>query len=295
MKQKNVFQTHYTALSVLLVMGSGVITLPRSGADEYTFLAFILSAVAAVCLNFAAIPLVNFILKEGSGKMSALKSAFSVTVYSALSIAVLWLIKAGFEELAVFLKNALLGKTPISLIYILLAAVTLYFCMNRQESILKLALLSFWADLVLVAIFFIMAMPNYNLRNIFIFRLPDFKTLLDQMKPYFTAAVLPSLLVPIYGGLIFKKSSPSAAFNVGLGFVLLGATVLCPLLLFGAPFSGETDFPFLSAASTVTVGRLFTRLTGFAYFICFSTAIIKLTAGIFIIKSLLNRINAILR
>ena len=55
-------------------------------------------------------------------------------------------------------------------------------------------------------------------------------------------------------------------------------------MLFGAQMSGEFDYPYAMAISTVTFGNLFSRLDGFSYFIYFVTALIKITVCVDVIK-----------
>ena len=102
--------------------------------------------------------------------------------------------------------------------------------------------------------------------------------------------------MPIFLKFFFDDTRTKQGFSgVIIGACLLGMCILSPILLFGAQLSGQLDFPNSYAVSTVTVGRLFTRLDGFAYFVYFVSSVIKITVCISVVRESLKTIDKSLK
>ena len=65
------------------------------------------------------------------------------------------------------------------------------------------------------------------------------------------------------------------------------------ILLFGPNLAGELDYAYSQYISTFTVGRLFTRLDFFAYFLFFITSISKIWVLGQTVKELLRLISGL--
>lgn len=292
MKSSRIFITHFISVSALFFMGNAIIKAPSNEADEFTFLAYLITCGLGILLY---LPL-SFLARKiylPSAENTVLFRIFKGFVYLILSIFSAFIIAETFKDYVNFTKNVILSASSLFSIISVFLLICLFFAFKRKEDVLKFALISFFAVFILVLFFFFAAMPNYSLRNIFIFRLPDIKTLFKQSLPYFKNPVLPSLLLPFYNILIFKKEKKSALFSGYLcGTLLLGLGILSAVLLFGTTFAGNLSFPYSSAVSTVSIGRLFTRLDGFSYFIYFSSALIRINVCIFIIYTSMKRLSA---
>ena len=88
-----------------------------------------------------------------------------------------------------------------------------------------------------------------------------------------------------------KVKRKTLTLGLSFGFFLLGIAILLSVMIFGAELSGRLDYPFFSAVSTVTIGKLFTRMDYLAYFIYFSSALIKITICLFVTFSSLKKIR----
>ena len=95
---------------------------------------------------------------------------------------------------------------------------------------------------------------------------------------------------------VFKnRCIKSALAGAVTGFSILGICILNSILLFGAELSGELGFSYISAISTISIGRLFTRLDEFAYLLFFITCIIKITVCGYVTFNCLKKVNTILK
>ena len=297
MKRKTVFFTHASAVSALFILGNGIIMFPVKSADEYNFTGFLLAQVLAFLLYFAVRPLADRFFCDNANKGAGnFKKALLVLCYVAVAVFAVFTAAAVFTDFTEFVTEVILPDTPKILAIIIFGAVVVFFATRRQEDILKFCLIAFWFTVILMVFFFIAVAHNYNLRNIFIFRLPQITTLARQTAPYIKNPVLAVLLLSVYQTLVFKKNRVGAAVSgIAAGGVLLGLCVLSSVLLFGAPLAGRLDYPYAAAVSTVTVGRLFTRMDGFSYFIYFAAAITKITVCLFLVYSSLKKLKSIFK
>ncbi len=292
--KKTIYLSHSVALYSLFILGSAVIQIPSATADEFTFTGYLVTIVIGFLLYLAVIPIANRIFAENK---SLLPSKIpSCIILLAISVAVSFLAADTFTDFTSFVHSEILPDQSPFFSVAIFAATVLFFSLRRQEDILKFALLSFSFIAIAITVFSFLTLHNYNLRNIFIFRLPTVSQLIKQSKPYLLNPVLPSLLLPVYNSLVFKKCRKKEAFiGLGFGFIILGACILSSVLLFGPHLAGTLDFPYAASVSTVTVGRLFTRMDGFSYFIYFASALIQITVCIFIVKGCIEKINKILK
>lgn len=294
MKNKTLFFSHSVAVYALFILGNAVINLPLKNADEYTFLAFLVMSAVSVLLCVAVLPIADWVFSEKEPIIGAKKVLIGL-LYVMVSVFALFCAGEAFYDFAKFAGEVLLPDTPRLIVFAVFLLVSVFFCSKRQEDTLKFFLLCSILCLVLILFFFFATAHNYSPRNIFIFNLPNFKTFILGIEPYFLKLLLPSLLLPVYQALIFKKSRQIVCIcGTASGFIMLGLCILSSLLLFGAPLSARLDYPYAAAVSTVTVGRIFTRMDGFSYFIYFAASLCKITVCVFIIKSCLERLNKIL-
>lgn len=282
-KEKTVFYKSTACSCALFILGNAVIVLPAKSADQFTFLGFIITALCSVLLSLLLIPLARKLLKEGTPKI--IKAA----VMLILSLYALFVAADTFSDFTHFVSTHILKDTNIAFIIFVFGAAVVFFGFKRQEDVLKFALLCFVFTAVAVIFFFAATSSNFDVKNIYISEIPDFKTLFSAVRPYFIKAALPAVLLPFYTAFIFPKGEKSACvLGVGMGYIILGFCLLTSILLFSPLLAGRLSYPYASAVSTVTVGKLFTRMDGFSYFIYFSAAAVKINVCIFITISALK-------
>lgn len=289
--KKTAYLTHNISLFSLFILGNAVINLPTKEANEFSFSAFILATAVSVLLFLLLSPLAEKIFKSGSSYTSTLKSVICGTVFFITAIFALFCAADTIKDFIAFAEEIILPDTHYFFTVIIFIGVAVFFARCRQEDFLKFCLLALILILILIVFFFFTA-ENYNIRNIFIFRLPEFSVLLKQSKPYFSNPVLPSLLLVAYNVLVFNKARKRVIVSgTVLGCAMLGLCILSTLLLFGAELAGGLDFPYAAAVSTITVGRLYTRMDGFSYFIYFACALIKTVVSWFVMYSCLEKLK----
>lgn len=293
MKKETVFSSHFSALTALFILGNSVMVLPVKGADEYSFLGYLIAIAIAFLLYFAVIPVANRLFADNkSGNLRAYKKILLTIIYLFTAVLAVLYAAETFLSFISFASTLLLKSYPKWVAVLIFLAVIAFFLLRRQEDFLKFTLLAFCFTAAVIVFFFIASVKNLNFNNIVILNIPNFKELLPQIKTYALNPVLPTLLMAVYGNIVFKKARPKDTFwGLGIGFTLLAMCILNSVLLFGAHFAAALDYPYASAVSTVTIGRLFTRLDGFSYFVYFASALAKIIVCLFITRSMLEKAN----
>lgn len=283
MKNEICFKTHNAAFIALFVLGNAIIFLPVKTANEYTFLAFL--AVCVISLGFFVgfSFIVNKFFNNKNGNI--IHKIWKTTVLIAVAVYSSFCGAEALKDYFKFISQYVLPDTNPFFIVLLFIGCVFFFLKANKKAILKFSLLAFFFSVTVTLFFFFATAHNYELRNIFIFELPNAKEFIKQAKPYFKEMFFPVVLLPFLNLEVFGKLRVKNSL-VGLlaGFLVLGICVMGSVLLFGANLAGRLPFPFASAVSTVTIGRLFTRMDGLSYFIYFVTTLIKTVCCVYIIK-----------
>lgn len=295
MKKDAQFFVHTIAITALFILGNAVIILPAGNVNEFTFLAFILSLLVGILLLFPFSFLAKTVFCKSTPKNVVLKTG-KILLLVFLCIFSLFTVSDAFSSFINFVKTVLLTNTPTFFITVIFAVTVLFFFLRKQEDVLKFFLICVGAVVIIILFFFLATSFDFNLRNIFVFSLPKVKDLLSQAKPYILNPALTAVILPFYTAAFFKRPRKSALFaGFFCGYILLGLCVIGSVLLLGSAFAGELPYPYSAAVSTVSIGRLFTRLDGFSYFVYFVCSLAKITVCLFVIKESLKKINSILK
>ena len=185
-----------------------------------------------------------------------------------------------FSEYTDFIYGAVMTRADMWVIKAVFAFCVYFFAVSKKTAIYKFSLLAaVLASTVFIILFFLSAktFDTHNLRGVF--SITDFS--LAQTADYFVKMFLPTVLCIMFIGKSDKKLSVfSAILGALYSIVLCLVVILDSVLSFGLPFAAKLSYPYISDISTVTVGSLFTRMDGFAYFAFFACYIVK--CGVYI-------------
>lgn len=293
MKSTTPYKFHETALATLFILGNGVIIFPTAIADEYTFLAYLLCSAAAFLLFFVFGGLISRAYSfTPNGDTKPYKKVMLTILYFVSAAIALYYMVQTFYDFSLFLSELVLKSFPVIVGFIAFLTVVVFFLLSQNEAFFKFSVIAFLFTAAVIVFFFLASLKNYRIGNIFIFSLPPIKTFIPQINEYFKGLILPVWLFLCFKAVVFKEVSKSYTFwGILSGILLLGFCILNSVLLFGTRFSATLDYPYASAVSTVTIGRLFTRLDGFSYFVYFAAAIVRINVCTILIKSLFRKIR----
>ncbi len=287
------FCVHAVLQTALFVLGSAVISRPARGADEFTFSGLLISFAAAVLLYALMLPLSKAAVLRSEGENTAVSGAALCLLFFGAALFSLWCAADAFIAFTRFASEIMLPDSPAVFSVLLFLSAVIFFTLKRQEHILKFFFTAFWGVLFVALLFFITMLSSFDPENIFIYDFFNVKGFAAASKPYLINPVLPLALLPVYNSAVLKKTRFKAGFaGIILGYFLLFLTVSGSVLLFGAPLAGELDYPYSFAVSTVSVGRLFSRLDGLSYYLYFICALCRVSVCLFTLKFCLKKANA---
>lgn len=293
MKNSIPYKFHTIALATLFIIGNGVIIFPTAIADEYTFLAYLLCSAVSILLFLIFGGFISKIYSFTPTSHTKLyKKALLTILYFATAAITLCYTVETFWDFSFFVSELALKDFPIVSCFLLVLAMAVFFALCKNEAFYKFSVIALCFTASVIVFFFLASAENYRIGNIFIFSLPPIKNFIPQLEEYIKGLILPVLLFLCFKTLVLKEVPKSYTFwGMLSGVVLLGLCILNSVLLFGTRFAGTLDYPYASAVSTVTIGRLFTRLDGFSYFVYFAAAIVRINVCIILIKSLFEKIR----
>lgn len=291
MTEKTNFKSHFTCLSALFILGSGIITLPTKNADRYTLYTLIISVLFTFLIYFILSLIQKYFLEKTQN--SKIFKIFSAIIYTAISVYALFTFAYTFKIFTRFAAHILLRDTSFLTAAILLGLVVWFFASRKQVDILKFSLICLVAALPVILFFFFGAMDDYKIDNIFIYNLPEFKNLLKNLYPFLKEISFPIIILFSFAS-SHKETTKSTISGIFIGYILLFLCISSAVMLFGSTFAARIEYPYTAAVSTVSVGRLFTRMDYFSYFIYFTSAIIKITVCLFTVKECLKKIKEIM-
>lgn len=293
MKNNTEYKFHTTSLAALFILGGGVITFPTARADEYNFLAYLLCSVFAFLFLFAFSKTIRklYSFTPNTYTKPYKKALFTILYFVSAAIALYYLVETFFDFLG-FISELALKDFPIIICFIAFSGMLILFALCKKSAFYKFSVLAFCFTAFVICFFFLASLKNFRIDNIFIFSLPPIKSFIPQLIEYIKEIIAPIFLFLCFKNLNLCKVSEKHSFiGVIFGVILLALCLLNSVLLFGGRFAGTLDYPYASAVSTVTIGRLFTRLDGFSYFVYFSAAIVRINLCTILIKSLFYKIQ----
>lgn len=276
-KAEKIFYSHIVSLSAFFIMGQFIISLPFI-KDFYSLFGFLISAVAGVLFCFLLIPLLE-------------KAVNIKIILMAFAVLCAFILANTFKAFCDFASSVLYENYALTVCLFLL--VCLYFGIKKAEDILKFSLLSFVYSLIVLIIFILLLLPNLKLQNLSlpinfeIEKLPksSFETFISIFSGFF--------ILGFFEFSILGETRKSAITSgVIIGSVVLLICALSAIFLFGSEFSAVVRFPFAQAISTATIGKLFSRLDAFIYFVFFFSCLLKISVCVFVIKFCLKKLSA---
>lgn len=255
--------THYTphifSFCALSVLGNAVISMPFYKRGGFLFV--LISAVLSLVLI-----LLTTLLTNQSSKSNAV---FYVTA-TVVSAAAVYGAVITFSDYIRFLKTVQMPPTSVYLLSAVLVLVIVFFVLNSTSAIYKYSLLVSVIGATMIVICFVGGIKNFDFSGFKeSFLNPNFN-IKDFLRCFSSLAV-----IPFFVSLKLKKSYTNPlVLGTAAGFFVLALCLAQSVFTLG--FASNIPYPYLNAVSVISSGSLFTRLDGFAYFIFFAAAIIKI-------------------
>ena len=187
-----------------------------------------------------------------------------------------------FAEDVMFLR---VSGLAVSGVFLLLSGY-LSFCGGKVLKKFTFLSAAFSAAAVVMLLF--MSVPHFDGRNLDLALSGGRRVSLMGVITAFARVFAPVTVAVIYLSCERKKAGGASVFRGLLfGCAILATCLACSVLIMGSAFSASCEYPYITAVSTVTAGKLFARMEGFAYMICFSASVIKTAVCLSIIRLIL--------
>ncbi len=285
MKSQSIKYSHTICLIACFTLGSAAIKIPFEGASSSSLLGFVAAAIIsiAVAVLLSSVFSSFFNPKHLENKNTRM---ILLPLYIAASLFILFDAAVSFNAFCDFVRLNMLEKTSRLIISGVFALCVYWASLNRDRVILKFSLITFILTAAAVIVFFVFLFPSADL-GLLIPKKTSAREILKETENYLLMVFLPAAPILIYEKLTFGATKRGiSAVGVTFGGIMLCVILCSSVMLFGIPQSAELSFPYADAISTISIGYLFTRMDGFAYFVFFATALIKVTVCILLIEKL---------
>lgn len=260
-KVRKAFPFSIPVIAVFMA-ANGLISMPFSGGNLWSFIAALLLAAVILPLSFKVSTRVS--IKGGVVSRSAAAIGSLVLLFPA----------AEALEYCEFVYKAVLPHADMWLIAALFVLCVVCLALSPGLALLKFAFLSFSGLFAAVILLFIMSAKTFELSN-----------LKAAFESGFSLAGTPQyackLVLPTVAALLFLRvytnnsTAPQVLCGAAAGGGIAAAVVLDSVLSFGLPLAEKLNYPYIDDISTVTVGSLFTRMDALAYFAFFAAYVFK--------------------
>lgn len=266
MLKKKTLDFHTVSAAAISVLSTAVVTLPAIN-DKSPILAMLFAFLTGLPIYMIFIRLIS--------KVNINNGVLKKIVSVLLGIFVLYLAAKSFHTVAAYFSLAVLTKTPVWLILSAFFILVFIAAVCGGDAVKKFTMLGFLSATVLIIILAVISFKNLEISLMSRPKLNAefFKTVAKYIVIIF---VFSSEILPFQkkGG-NKKEFLKSTVLGIGVGAVLLTLVVANSVLVFGENYAAEMKFPYSFAVSTFSLGTLFTRLDGFAYFIILTLNFLK--------------------
>lgn len=208
-----------------------------------------------------------------SKKPSVLGVIFAlVVIIAALCTAVTT--ASEFSSFAAHTMLSGVSELLIKAVFLLLCA---YIASFGEGAVRKLSVITFTVAATVSVILFAFSARSFDMS--------ETKDLLGGISASGVIRELGNVFAPAVLALIYlsgdaektRLGSRGAVLSVIFASLLLLVCRLNVSLLFGDSFAAALDYPYSEAVSTVTVGRLFARMEGWAYLMYYAASVLRAT------------------
>ncbi len=223
-----------------------------------------------------------------SGQANETLRAFVLFAVAAFSFFSFSVCLCRFSDYA---GSVMLNISSVLLPLISLALLAAFTVRKGSSVILKLGYVLFFLSAVFIIMMFIGSVPFIEVKYLGLYKAPTLSGFLYSFALVGGNALLAALPL-LFLAKNQKTGSVLWGFALGSGAILL--CLINTLGVFGSEFANSLSFPYSSAVSTASVGKIFSRMDPFLYCTCFFTCLLKcsvcLSAAISAVKKLPCRI-----
>jgi len=278
---KSTLNINRICLSSMFLLGSAVLFIPTSSSKKGDFFGFFIAFSLSIVLYF----LWSFLADKYYNLNNKIAIyIFSFFVFSFCSLAVCITVKNFIS----YMWGEVFPESSKFLILSVFTAILIFISLKSELSLTKFSVLAFVFCFLSIVILFFVSFDNFS--PVFAKGLLSgkIKDVLKSASGYFTRVFLCPFVFAVFSRFASWKNNKRPDF-IGflLGFLMLCLCYLNSALIFSVSYAAELKFAYPLSISVVSVGNLFARMDGFAYFIIFFSCILKSAVAIMAVKLIL--------
>lgn len=223
------------------------------------------------------VPATALIYKPLKYLVAAKNKIIRYLIYVIFAAALLVAAYFAAREYTGFIYEGVLTHENMFLIKLIFAFCVFFLAGCESVAIYKFSVLSALFVGTVFVILFLISTKTFDLKNLK--SAIDFSNIsIKQTADYFIRMFLPLLVAVLF---IAEYNGTEntirrwVVYGASAGVVLSLVVIFDGILSFGLSLAAKLPYPYIDNISTVTVGSLFTRMDGFAYFSFFACYILK--------------------
>ena len=270
------------AFSIALFAFAGrAITVGRGSLIDV----FAAALLALALMPVAAVASGSLLVGEGGREKKSTGGKIFYGLFSSLAAVAAFCVAAvSVKEFSAFAAEVMFVRLPLWVVTAIFLGFCAYLSAGGGGVIRKFAFVSFLIVSAVVLVLFFLSLPNFDTSDADgLLKFKDISAggVVSALGGIFAPAVIAVIYLSATGR--HKQDrvrAPEAALAVLLTALLLLVCFLNVNLLLGEFFGPTRDYPYSEAVSTVTAGKLFARMEGFAYVMYYAAAAVKTSVSV---------------
>ena len=244
-------------------------------------------AIGALALPVAFVAAVA-VFGEGEKKGGA--KIFFVVLATITVMASVYVASLAASEFSHFVEDVMLLSFPRFAVAAIFLALCSYLA-SKGSAVRKFSFAA--AVIVFAAILLLLVL---SLESFKIERIGELLSSAKEVKAAGVVNLFSSVFAPAVIAVIYLSSNGegrvlSSVLGTAIAILLLSVCFLNVLLLLGGSFGASEPYPYSTAVSTVTAGKLFARMEGFAYIMYYASELVRGAVCIALVSLLVERIT----
>lgn len=278
----------------IFLFGNLLIAFPKGENTDQAVFGVIANLGIGVALSF----LFCFLQKNGMFDLMVfepkpLKITFIALI---LTLSVISFLISCKDYVVLIDKVRLPNTSPV-----VIAVIFLFLAYLLAQADKKLIFLFSLTGLIFAAIsftvLFLLSIPNMELR-LFTQNLRFVpKGFLKQTLTFFIHSVGQVVIAAFFIGNLTDKKEARRIYLLGtlMGGLVLLVCILNIVLVLGTNVVGATDYPYATVTSMIMLGKSYSRMDGFTYYIYFFASLIKASVILKVILSICKKISSVFK
>ena len=269
-------------LIIALFIFAGNMLLVGKGNLVELLLASVLGSLALPVAFVAAVAVFGEGEKKGGAKIFFVVLA-TITVMASVYVASL-----AASEFSHFVEDVMLLSFPRFAVAAIFLALCSYLA-SKGSAVRKFSFAA--AVIVFAAILLLLVLSLESFKIERIGELWEMEVKTAGVVNLFSSVFAPAVIAVIYLSSNGEGRVLSSVLGTAIAILLLSVCFLNVLLLLGGSFGASEPYPYSTAVSTVTAGKLFARMEGFAYIMYYASELVRGAVCIALVSLLVERIT----